>query len=449
MKKKALSIAGSDPSGGAGIQADLKTFNMIGVHGSAIPTCITIQNTAIVKKIHPLPANIISEQIDLLLEDTHFDAVKTGMLYNSRIARIVAEKIKEYGLKTIVDPVLYSTSGNRLSTKDLLDTLKKEIIPKAYILAPNLPETSLLLGKPVSTLEEMKDACLSLHKLGAEHVIIKGGHLIGDDASDVYYDGVEVKVYSLPRIPSKITHGSGCTYTALLAGLTALGIEPYNAFEKAKRITWGMINQSYSIGKGGLILDHSIQPSSIPPYLPTMDHFMVWCELKNAVDKLLSILPSRLIPEVGINIGYALVGACTPDEVCSIQGRINKTMKGIVYPGVLDFGVSHHIASVILSAMSYDMCIRSAMNIRYSKEILDSCIKAGLNTSSFNRQEQTGEEISTMEWGTKQAICKAGFIPDIIYDEGGIGKEPMIRILGRTPSDIVMKIGLIIKNLED
>jgi hydroxymethylpyrimidine kinase/phosphomethylpyrimidine kinase len=447
-KKKALSIAGSDPSGGAGVQADIKTFNMLGVHGSAIPVCITVQNTCKVKMIHPLPIRVVEEQIDHLLEDTSFDAVKTGMLYSSRIVHSVAEKIKEYDLKPVVDPVISSTSNDPLSTKGFIDAFKKEMIPVAYILAPNIPEASLLLGKPLSTLEDLEDACVTLHRLGAEHVIIKGGHSQSDEATDVYYNGEgDVKTYSLPRIPSRITHGSGCTYTALITGLLALGEKPYKAFEKAKRITWSMINQGYKVGEGGWVLNHSIQTCSIPPDTTSSDHFNVWLELKNAVDDLLSFIPSDLIPEVGTNIGYAVIGACTLEEICSINGRIIKTRAGVTCNGALAFGVSHHVASVILSVMSYDMSMRSAMNIYYSKRILDSCIKSGLTMGSFSRDEQPAGEESTMEWGTRYVISKKGFIPDIIYDEGGVGKEPMIRIIGRTPSDIVRKTRLIVKNL--
>jgi len=441
MKKKvALSIAGSDPSGGAGIQADLKTFAALGVHGTAAITCITVQNTQRVDKTHKLPLDIIENQVSILAEDFKIDAVKTGMLYDGEIASCISKKISQYNLKCVVDPVMISTSGNMLSEESFVDTIKKELIPKAYIVTPNIYEAYMLTGGKIETIDEMKKACKKIYEMGPKYVLIKGGHLDNTHAQDVLFDGERCIVLSLPKIPDKKAHGSGCTLSALITGLLALGEIPDFAVRRAKHILWNMIEQGYILGKGSDVLNHSSGLIwEIPHSFPTNDHFTTWLDLKTSVYNLLSFIPKKYIPEVGMNIGYALPNAKKLEQVCAIHGRITKKQDNSRTRVGLAFGVSEHIASIVLAAMTFDLDARCALNIRYSEDKIEKCKKVDFTIGSFDRTKEPKKKISTMEWGTKETITRLNYIPDIIYDIGGMGKEPMIRILGGNPKEVVDK----------
>jgi hydroxymethylpyrimidine kinase/phosphomethylpyrimidine kinase len=447
MKKNiALTIAGSDPSGGAGIQADLKAFTSLGLHGATVITCITAQNTQRVKSIHKLPVEVIENQIETIMEDMQPDIAKTGMLYDEDIVNVVSEKIKRYNLKTVVDPIMVSTSGDSLSNIYFVETLKSKLIPIAYMMTPNIPEANALTGRKIDDISSVKKACKEIYDLGAKYVLIKGGHLKGKNADDVLFDGKEYSIFSLPRIPDKLAHGSGCTLSALITGYLALDEKPTEGIRKAKHILWNMIEEGYKPGKEADVLNFSQNiTTDIPAYFLTNEHFVTWFELKKAVDELLTFLPRDFVPEVGINFGYSITNAKKIEDVCAINGRITKTRYNPIRCGGIDFGVSKHVASVILAAMRFDHKTRCAINIRYSKDILEKCKRLEFKISTFDRLNEPRNVKSTMEWGTAKAIKEFRSVPDIIYDSGGEGKEPMIRILGKNPKDVLTKARVLVK----
>ncbi|MCX6666658.1 MAG: bifunctional hydroxymethylpyrimidine kinase/phosphomethylpyrimidine kinase [Euryarchaeota archaeon] len=447
-KKIALSIAGSDPSGGAGIQADLKAFTTLGLHGVTAITCITAQNTKRVKTIHKLPVQRIESQIDTILEDMQPDAAKTGMLYDKEIVNMVAEKIKQYRMKTVVDPVMVATSGDTLSKNAFVKALKNKLIPISYMVTPNIQEANALTGRKINDVNDAKKACKEIQELGPNYVLIKGGHLKGKNAEDVLFDGKDFTVFSLPMIPDRLAHGSGCTLSALITGFLALEEKPVEAVRKAKHVLWNMIDEGYKPGKGADVLNFSWNAmTEMPSYFTTNEHFAVWLELKKAVDDLLTLLPRDFIPEVGMNVGYALQDAKKLEDICAINGRIVKTKDKPVRYGSIEFGVSKHVASIILAAMKFDRKTRCAMNLKYSDENIEKCKKIEFKIGTFDRIQEPREVKSTMEWGTTKAIQKLGFTPDIIYDTGGKGKEPMIRILGKNPKDVVNKARILFEKI--
>lgn len=443
-KKVVLSIAGSDPSGGAGIQADLKSFSFLRLHGVTAVTCITSQNTMQVKKIYRLPVEIVESQIDVLFEDFTIDAAKTGMLFDEETIRLVSKKIAEYNMNPVVDPVMVATSGDALSQNTFTVSFKKYLMPKTFLLTANIPEASRLTGVKIKTIDDVKKSCKKLYDSGPKYVLVKGGHLDTTDAVDVFYDGKLFHEFSLPRIPNKKAHGSGCSLSAVITGLLALGETPVYAVRKAKHIIWSMINDGYTPGKGSDVLNHSCE--KILPLNLSDDHVVTWVELKNAVEKLTSFLPPSFVPEVGMNFAYALKNAKTFEEICAVDGRILKTEEKVKLCGGISFGVSRHVASIVLAAMSFDKNIRSVVNIRYSKNNLNLCKQAGFRIGFFDRKNEPKATKSTMEWGTRQAIKDLGFVPDIIYDLGGVGKEPMIRILGKSPKDVLLKTQKLLKS---
>jgi len=438
-KKIALSIAGSDSSAGAGIQADLKSFSYLGVHGITVITCVTAQNTRQVKTIYKVPINSIEDQIDSLFEDFSITAVKTGMLYDETIVKIVSKKLQAYHIKPVIDPVMVATSGDALAHHSLIASLKQELLPQALMVTANLPEACALTNMEIMTQKDVENASKKIYQLGSKYVLLKGGHLPDEMVMDILYDGKQFYPFTLPRIPQRKGHGSGCTLSALITGLIALRESPVAAVEKAKHIVWGMIQEGYCPGKGSDVLNHS-SAIQIPPLIQNNEHFLVWFQLKNAIETIISFLPPEYVPEVGMNFAYALPNAKTRNDVCAVDGRITKHKERITLCGTIDFGASKHVASIILAAMLYDAAMRSAINIRYSQKTVGLCKQIGFTLGSFNRENEPLDTTSTMEWGTKHAITLLGRLPDAIYDTGSSGKEPMIRILGKNPEEVFLKI---------
>jgi hydroxymethylpyrimidine kinase/phosphomethylpyrimidine kinase len=438
-KKVALSIAGSDSSGGAGIQADLKSFSYLGVHGLTAITCVTAQNTQKVTSIYKVPTEVIEQQIESLFEDCPIVTVKTGMLYDEEIVKVVAQKLKKHHVKPVVDPVMVATSGDALANHTFVASLQQSLLPQALMITANIPEACALTNMEISKKKDIENACKKISEFGPEYVLLKGGHLPDDMATDFLYDGKQFQTFTLQRIPRKKAHGSGCTLSALITGFLALGEPPVTAVKKAKNIVWSMIQEGYSSGKGADVLNHSSTIQS-PPLLRNNEQFLVWLQLKTSVESLVSFLPLQYIPEVGMNFGYALPNAKTRNDVCAIDGRITKRKEQPALCGVLDFGTSKHVASIILAAMSFDHTIRSALNIRFTQKTLQLCANIGFTLGSFDRKHEPSTVSSTMEWGTKHAITTLRKVPDVIYDTGSVGKEPMIRVLGKNPEDVLFKI---------
>jgi len=258
--KIALTIAGSDSGGGAGIQADLKTFSALGVYGMSVLTSITAQNTLGVQGIHDLPPYFVGLQIDSVMQDIGTDAVKIGMLSNAQIIKIVSEKIKEYKVKNLViDPVMVAKGGDRLLKEEAVEALKQDLIPLAMVLTPNLSEAEVLSDLRIKNIKDMKEAARKIYKLGPKNVLIKGGHLLSNEAVDLLYDGNIFKEFKAERINTKNTHGTGCTLSSAIAvGLAQeKGIE--EAVDIAKKYITLAIKNSLDIGHGHGPLNHLVR----------------------------------------------------------------------------------------------------------------------------------------------------------------------------------------------
>lgn len=256
---KALTIAGSDSGAGAGIQADLKTFAALGVYGTSVITAITAQNTMGVSRIFELPPDMVAAQIDALIKDIGTDALKTGMLANSAIIEVVAEKIREYRLQNLVlDPVLIATGGAVLLSEDAIETLRSRLIPLATIVTPNLPEAERLTGIALTDSRGVKEAAKRIIAMGARSVVIKGGHRRGP-ALDIFYDGKAFREVSALRVPTRNTHGTGCTYSAAIVANLAKGVKLEKAIIQAKRYITQAIREGFAIGSGPGPVHHFYQ----------------------------------------------------------------------------------------------------------------------------------------------------------------------------------------------
>ncbi len=252
--KRAMTIAGSDSGGGAGIQADLKTFAAHGVFGTSAITALTAQNTRGVLGVFPVTPEFVALQIDAIAVDIGSDAVKTGMLANAAIIEVVAERLRRHHLgPLVVDPVMVAKGGDRLLEPQARDALLSLLVPLAAVVTPNLPEAEALCGFPVGDLEGMRRAARAIHDLGARCVVVKGGHLEGSAAKsvDVFFDGNDFQELSAERVATRSTHGTGCTFASAVAARLALGDAPAEAVREAKQYVTRIIRASASLGIGG------------------------------------------------------------------------------------------------------------------------------------------------------------------------------------------------------
>ncbi len=255
---KALTIAGSDSGGGAGIQADLKTFTVHKVYGMSVVTSITAQNTESVLGIINLSPEFIGLQLVAVISDIGVDAAKTGMLANTATIKALSQKIKQYNIKKlVVDPVMVSKSGAKLLESSAVTSLKNDLIPIAFIVTPNIPEAEVISGIKIKTIEDMKESAEIIRDLGPENVLIKGGHLENNrEATDILYDGTDYFEISTRWIKTKNTHGTGCTYSAAICANLAKGIGVIDAVSNAKDYVTEAIEKSLAIGKGHGPLNH-------------------------------------------------------------------------------------------------------------------------------------------------------------------------------------------------
>lgn len=253
---KALTIAGSDSGGGAGIQADLKTFAALGVYGTSALTALTAQNTLGVQAVFPISPEFVGQQIDSIMSDIGTDSAKTGMLFSAEIIQVVAERVQRYGITNlVVDPVMVAKSGDRLLREDAIEALKSLLLPLALVVTPNLGEASVLAGFPVRTKDDMVRAGQAIHALGPRWVVVKGGHL-SDCADDLLYDGTTFRWLPAEHIETPHTHGTGCTFSSAITAYLAKGADVPTAIQRAKDYITAALRYAKPIGAGHSPVHH-------------------------------------------------------------------------------------------------------------------------------------------------------------------------------------------------
>jgi hydroxymethylpyrimidine/phosphomethylpyrimidine kinase len=435
MRYKALTIAGSDSSGGAGIQADLKTFAARGVYGMSVVTSVTAQNTIGVQGVYDLPPEAVAAQIASVLSDIGAQAIKTGMLSNAGIIAAVADGLQAYaGIPLVVDPVMVAKSGDPLLDPAAVTTLIERLFPLATVITPNLNEVKGLIRRAVADVEGMKEAARALHAMGPGCVVVKGGHLAGK-AVDVLYDGRTFETFEAERLDTKHTHGTGCTFASAIAAELARGCDVKTAVGSAKAYVTEAIRHAVPIGTGHGPVHHFHVLYRDAEKQGVLDM------LTAAARRLESAQAGVLVPEVQSNLGMGLTDARTPADVAAFPGRLIRLRQDIRTVAAPEFGASSHIARIILTVMRHDPAKRAVMNIRYSEDILAACQALSLRIASFDRRQEPDDvktrEGSSLEWGTARVIEAAGTVPDVIYDLGDVGKEPMIRIIGADPHRVV------------
>lgn len=436
---KALTIAGSDSGGGAGIQADLKTFAALKVHGTSALTSITAQNTKAVTAIQDVSPAVIRAQIDAVVADIGVDAAKTGMLHSSRIISTVAEAVRRHRFPTVVDPVMIAKSGVPLIKPAAIKTLTEELLPLATVLTPNAKEAEVLAAMKLHSVQDAKRAAKRIAGLGPKSVVVKGGHLkMGDRVTDLLYFEGGYTSFTAARINTRTTHGTGCSFSAAIAAHLAMGRGVVEAVRLAKELVTQAIKFGFHLGQG----HGPVNP--LAGLYREADMHRVWQSVRKGADLLEQAGEvALLIPESQTNLGMALVYAESPADVCAIPGRIVKVGQRVRASAAPEFGASQHVANTILATMKHDPEVRAAMNIRYSEEILVALRRMGLQTGYYDRRREPpkvkAKEGMTTTWGAEEAIKQLGRMPDIIYHMGDVGKEPMITILGRSAIDVAQR----------
>lgn len=256
---KVLTIAGSDSGGGAGIQADLKTFQELDTYGLSVITAITAQNTEGVQAVHPVSLQVLNDQLESVFSDINVDAVKTGMLVSADYIQSISKYVSDYNVRNLViDPVLGSTTGSELTKDEAIEELTNSLWPLARVVTPNLIEAARILGwASINTVQEMERAVYELHHFGAESILLKGGHLPGEQSVDILYDGQTLTHFPMKRLDQPHTHGTGCTLASAIAAGLAKGDSIAEAVSTAKEFVTCAIKEGFSIGRGSDSLNHS------------------------------------------------------------------------------------------------------------------------------------------------------------------------------------------------
>ena len=408
-------------------------------YGMSAITSITAQNTKEVSKIMDASPEVIRAQIRAVVDDIGVDAAKTGMLHTGTIINAVASELKRYEFPLVVDPVMVSKGGSALLLPEARDTLIAKIIPIATVVTPNVPEAEVLSGLKIRNLDDAEKAGRSILRMGAEAVVVKGGHMpVGNKSIDILVIKGNVLRIEAQWVATKNTHGTGCCFSAAITANLAEGLEIEESVKAAKKFVTKAIELGLPIGKG-----HGPVNPAGQLYLDAQK-MEVLSNLQMAVEAIESCPEfAHLIPESQSNIVMALPEAKSIDDVAGIPGRIVRIGNKVRVSSAPAFGASSHVAKMVLVAMKYDDRIRSAMNIKYHTSLI-RVAKTKFAVSSYDRREEPKEikmqEGKSTTWGAEQAIKKAGKVPDVIYHEGDWGKEPMVVVLGEDAEDVVKKV---------
>jgi len=441
----ALTIAGSDSGGGAGIQADLKTFNFYGVHGTSAITSVTAQNSTGVQGAQNLDASFVRRQIMSVASDFRLDAVKTGMLASGEIIEVVAGAIKDLSLSgVVVDPVMFAESGDRLLREDAVADLMNELLPLADVITPNIPEGETLVDGSIDSYEEMEEAADALSREYDCAVVLKGGH--GEaTAIDVLANQGQVWNTEAPRVGRDTSHGSGCAFASGIAANLAMGRSVSDAVERTKNFITEAIRWGAKEGEGA----GCVEPGW--GKFRATEVTKLQRGLSAALDELRQANFGRFIPEVQSNFAFALQNAKFLKDVAGFPGRIIRVEDGF---RVLDQpapGATDHMGRLVLAAMERDPSMRSALNIRHDHQVVQAARVAGLDVIEHDRNAEP-EDVRREEGESIRFALERGYqmndetLPDVLFDRGDVGKEAMVRILGTDPSRVAGKFLEISRN---
>ncbi|MBI0583938.1 MAG: bifunctional hydroxymethylpyrimidine kinase/phosphomethylpyrimidine kinase [Methanomassiliicoccus sp.] len=421
----ALTIAGSDSIGGAGIEADIKAMASQGVHAAVAITAVTAQNTTRVAGIFPLHPREVVAQIDAVLEDARVSAVKTGMLYSADIASAVAGRLSSEDIPLVVDPVMVAGVGDALNRDDLVSALRDRLIPLATIVTPNVPEAEALVGYPVFDEATVRHACRDLSDLGAKAVMLKGGHLDSEVCVDtIYYDGKFLQV-AVPRVDLR-GHGGGCILSSYLTSNLAKGAGVWESALKAKEAIDEAIASRHEVGRGVPVVE------PLAARMRDALRYQVACRLRAVSRQMAEELPMEWRPDTGLRMVFALPEARSTDDVCGLEPFLDG--REHLSPGCPAFGAASDLGEAVLSVMRSDGSQRAAVDLRFTEENARAVRRAGLSIEVIRRRRGVSDKRATLK---EDAIMPLGFVPDAMFHRGAPVKGSLIRLLAASPEELL------------
>jgi hydroxymethylpyrimidine kinase/phosphomethylpyrimidine kinase len=440
----ALTIAGSDSGGGAGVQADLKTMEAGGAFGTSVVTSVTAQNTLGVESTHVLPVAEVETQYDAVVSDFEVQAAKTGMLATAEVVEAVAERAATAEFPLVVDPVMVAASGDRLLAPEA-EAAYENLIARATLVTPNADETAVLTGIDPETETDLRAAGAELLDMGADAALLKGGHVSGDPVRDVLLiddgsgdsddsDG-SVETFTHPRIDSEATHGSGCALSSAITARLADGASLADAVADGIDFVERAVRYPLDVGEGPGAVHHTVELRNRAARDETRE------AAESVLQRLVDHDVSALVPEVGTNVVAATPYAEAPDETAAVEGRVTKTLSGVQAGRSVRFGASSHVARFLLTAREFDPDLRFAVNCRFDESVETAMDELGWNTTELDRSavpdDDAGE--TAVESATRQAFEHIEETPDAVYDDC-VGTVPMVRVVASDADTVAEKV---------
>ena len=429
----ALTIAGSDSIGGAGLEVDIKAMASVGVHACAVVTAVTAQNTAAVERIYPIPADMIQAQLDAVLKDVDIKAIKTGMLYNAETVGIVADTLEDHEMPLIIDPVMVAGVGDSLASSDLTRAIKRKLIPLCELITPNRHEAEILADMPIRTEDDATLACELIGKEGSS-VLLKGGHMSGSNVIDYFYLSSEITEITNPRL-ERAGHGGGCTLSSYITAHMAKGIDIVNAVMKSRELIQESIGSMYIIGHGDKCVNPMVKMHDDSVKFKILD------DIDAASEKLIGMIPQKWVPKEGMNLAYSLPSPAGPEDIAAVDGRITFRNGSLRKNGKAKYGAAEHASYLLLSTIKYNPKMRATLNLEYSEELIDVMEEVGLDIITLDRKRYKDLRLGEL---TNMEIRDYGKVPDAFVDREPARKKNDIRIIGEDPADILNKLELFV-----
>lgn len=470
--KNLLTIAGFDPSSGAGITKDLDVFFSLGMHGISVPTCIVNQGPGGVTGVYPTPPDQFSQMLATATEGVRIDGVKIGAMCDESHVEILSEFISSVRvaaglprqtaglgqgfpacssaltdrslrgdeIPVVLDPVISAKNNTRLLTDRGLKKLVGSVFPLTTVITPNIDEARLITGKMIVDLDDMKSSAQKIMTMKPKAVIIKGGHLTGEPI-DLLYDGNEFMTWQKKRIDREV-HGTGCTFSAALLIFLVQNYSLKEAFIASEEFMLDSLKDSYRIDEGGYFYMSSALMNS-----RKADQWNILSMMKETQQRLLELNMVELIPAVQMNVGYALTDARGIEDVAAFPGRIGHHQEKVWIKGDPVFGASSHVARLIITYMRHFPHIRSCVNIKYDESTIEKARKKGMYVVYFDRKQEPENikeaEGRSLDFLVEKILEVVDIPPDIIYDTGDTGKEPIIRLFAEDPIKLIKKMEMI------
>jgi len=444
----ALTIAGSDSGGGAGIQADLKTMEAHGVFGTSVITAVTAQNTLGVERSHVLPVAEVKAQYRAVRSDFDLGAVKTGMLATEPVIGLVADRLADVDAPVVVDPVMVAASGDRLLDPDA-EAAYEDLIAEATLVTPNADEAAVLTGIDPTDRETAREAGEALVAMGAEAALVKGGHVDGGDrVTDTLVladDDPTVRTFEHPRIDTDATHGSGCTLSSAAASHLAHGETLDFAVEAGTAFMERAVRYGLDVGEGPGSVHH------LAALREAADRHRTMTDVATVVEAFVDRDVSRLVPEVGMNVVGATAYAEAVGETAAIEGRITRTLSGVAPNRGVRLGASSHVARFLLAAREFDPDLRFAVNCRFDDETAAATDELDGPVTEYDRDAEPEDASGTMGWGARKAFGEVEAddpTPAAVLDSGAVGKEAIIKVVAETPEELGERVFTLLDAVE-